>query len=475
MSDQRHAGQAKPRSDDSHRPEVMPWLVVGLGVSGRAIARFLQHRGERFMIADTRVSPPDIELFREAFPGIEIHLGGLEALDLHAFADIVVSPGVDLEKSGLAAVRDRVIGEISLFARHCQTPIVAITGSNAKSTVTTLVGEMARAAGKRVAVGGNLGAAALDLLLDQPDAELFVLELSSFQLETLEGLGAICAAFLNLSADHLDRHGDMAGYRQAKARIFEGAKHAVINADDTATWPGDNSIPCERFTTRSPVGEAWGISNSNGERGETGEWLCHGQQPLMPVSELRLAGRHNQANALAALALGHVIGLPLAIMRRVLGHFAGLPHRGEIVAERGGVRWINDSKGTNVGATLAAIAGLGETLTGKLIWLGGGVGKGADFTPLVAPLARHAREAIVFGQDAPQLAAVLEPQVVTQRVDTLAEAMQRAASIAVAGDCVLLSPACASLDQFPNYLARGDAFRALLDQGQLDQGQKAAC
>ncbi|WP_110693196.1 UDP-N-acetylmuramoyl-L-alanine--D-glutamate ligase [Salinicola halophyticus] len=447
----------------------MPWLVVGLGISGRAIARFLQQRGERFVVADTRAAPPGIDAFREAYPDVEIHLGDLAALDLSSFAEIIVSPGVDLGRSGLAAVRDRVIGEISLFARHCRAPIVAITGSNAKSTVTTLVGEMAREAGRRVAVGGNLGDAALDLLIDHPDAELFVLELSSFQLETLDALGASCGAFLNLSADHLDRHGDMAGYRHAKARIFEGAAHVVVNGEDPATWPDDTSLPCERFTTQSPAGDAWGIASPGSVPGETeatGEWLCHGRQALMPVNELRLAGRHNQANALAAMAIGHVVGLPLAVMRGVLARFAGLPHRGEIVAERGGVRWINDSKGTNVGATLAAIAGLGKTLTGRLIWLGGGVGKGADFAPLAAPLARHAREAIVFGQDAPLLVSALESQVATWRVETLLQAMRRAASIAEPGDCVLLSPACASLDQFPNYLARGESFRKILDQGQ---------
>jgi len=478
MSDQSTIERIVPRSEGDKGRAAIPWLVVGLGISGRAIARFLHHLGERFVVADTRPAPPGIEAFRDAYPDVEIHLGDLAALEMSAFAEIVVSPGIDLDKSGLAAARDRIIGEISLFARHCEAPIVAITGSNAKSTVTTLVGEMAREAGRRVAVGGNLGDAALDLLIDQPDAELFVLELSSFQLETLEGLGASCAAFLNLSADHLDRHGDMERYRRAKARIFEGAAHVVVNADDPATWPDDASLACERFTTQALAGKAWGIASPvsvTAESGDMGEWLCHGQQALMPVNELRLAGRHNQANALAAMAIGHVIGLPLAVMRGVLARFAGLPHRGEIVAERGGVRWINDSKGTNVGATLAAIAGLGETLTGRLIWLGGGVGKGADFAPLVAPLARHAREAIVFGQDAPLLVAALESQVATYRVNTLLQAMRRAAAIAEPGDCVLLSPACASLDQFPNYLARGESFRAILDQGQLDQGQETTC
>lgn len=472
MSDSLSAEPATPAAAESAEPGMPPTLVVGLGISGRAIARFLAGRGERFMVADTRAAPPGLEAFRAAYPEIELHLGSLESLNLEAFAEIVVSPGIDLERTGLGAVRDRVVGEISLFARHCEAPIVAITGSNAKSTVTTLVGEMARQAGRRVAVGGNLGDAALDLLIDHADAELFVLELSSFQLETLTGLGATCAAFLNLSADHLDRHGDMQGYRRAKARIFEGAAHAVANADDAATWPEQEALSCERFTTHSPGDDEWGISSV---AGETGEWLCHGRQPLMPVDELRLAGRHNHANALAAMAIAHVVGIDGDVVRGVLCRFAGLPHRGEIVAERGGVRWINDSKGTNVGATLAAIAGVGETLTGKLVWLGGGVGKGADFTPLAEPLARYAREAIVFGQDAPQLVAALEPQVATWRVDTLADAVRRAASIAEPGDCVLLSPACASLDQFPNYLARGEAFRALLDQGQLGQGQEAAC
>ncbi|GHB30977.1 UDP-N-acetylmuramoylalanine--D-glutamate ligase [Salinicola rhizosphaerae] len=449
-------------------------LVVGLGVSGRAIARFLQARGESFVMADTREAPPAAEAFRQAFPDVVLHLGPLQSLPLETFSEIVVSPGIDLVKAGLNAHRSRVVGEISLFARYCRAPIVAITGSNAKSTVTTLVGDMAREAGVRVAVGGNLGAAALDLLLDQPDAELFVLELSSFQLETLSNLGASCAAFLNLSADHLDRHGDMAGYRRAKARIFEGAALAVINREDPATWPEEASLSCVGFTTGRPEGRDWGLLPDI-DSGQKGAWLSRGDQRIMSVADLRLPGRHNQANALAALAIGDSLNLPLTAMCGVLRRFAGLPHRGEVVAERAGVRWINDSKGTNVGATLAALAGLGETLSGRLIWLGGGVGKGADFTPLVAPLVRYAREAVVFGEDAPKLAAVLGDHLPTCRVDTLEAAVRRAAAKAQPGDCVLLSPACASLDQFPHYMARGDAFRALLATGTLEQGQDAEC
>lgn len=444
-------------------------LVVGLGVSGWAIARHLTRQALPFMIADTRESPPGLDAFQTAFPGVEIHCGSLDELDLGQAAEIVVSPGVDPRSPGLAcywqATRDgepgmpRVIGEIALFVRACRAPIVAITGANAKSTVTTLLGEMARESGKRVAVGGNLGIAALDLLADCPDAELYVLELSSFQLETTPRLGAATAAFLNLCEDHLDRHGDMAGYRAAKLAIFRGASHAVVNAEDRLTWPDGLDLPVARFTTQPPGPEEWGIAE-HGAGAEREPWLMHGEAPLMAVREMRLAGRHNQANALAALAMGERLGLAREAMVRVLARFTGLAHRGELVGEARGIRWINDSKGTNVGATLAAIAGLGPTLSGRLIWLGGGIGKGADFVPLAEPLARYAREAVVFGADGPRLADVLAGRhVAVTRCDDLQAAMARASAIAEPGDCVLLSPACASFDQFSNYQARGEAFR----------------
>ncbi|KGE79590.1 UDP-N-acetylmuramoyl-L-alanine--D-glutamate ligase [Halomonas salina] len=442
-------------------------LVVGLGVSGRAICRHLQRLGRPFMVADTRAAPPGLDDFHAAHPGVAIHCGALTELDMEAAREIVVSPGVDPASPGLGALAGRlgesgeplVVGEIALFVRAARAPIAAITGANAKSTVTTLLGEMAAEAGRRVAVGGNLGTPALDLLVERPDAELYVLELSSFQLETTPRLGAETAAFLNLSEDHLDRHGDLAGYRAAKQAIFRGARHGVINAEDPATWPDAPPPALDRFTTASPEGEAWGIAVHDDGSGPR-DWLMHGTAPLMPASAVRLPGRHNQANALAALAMGHRLGLGMAAMRRVLERFAGLPHRGELIAEVGGVRWINDSKGTNVGATLAAIAGLGPTLSGRLILLAGGEGKGADFTPLATPLARHGREAILFGRDAERLAAALDGAVASTRVDDLEAAMARAAEIAAPGDCVLLSPACASLDQFPNYQARGEAFRA---------------
>jgi UDP-N-acetylmuramoylalanine--D-glutamate ligase len=449
-------------------------LVVGLGLSGRAICRHLERRGIPYMVADTRAVPPGMDDFHAAHPGVAIHCGPLTGLDLSEVEEVVVSPGIDPRTPGLDALAGRVreatgeplvVGEIALFVRASRAPIAAVTGSNAKSTVTTLVGEMAAEAGRRVAVGGNLGTPALDLLADQPDADFYVLELSSFQLETTPRLGAETAAFLNLSEDHLDRHGDMAGYRAAKLGIFRGARHAVVNAEDPNTWPERRLPAQDSFTTRPPEAGEWGIGRHAGA-----DWLMHGDAPLMPADEVRLAGRHNQANALAALAMGHRLGLPLAAMCRVLRRFPGLPHRGELVAEVGSVRWINDSKGTNVGATLAAIAGLGPTLEGKLVLLAGGVGKGADFTPLAPPLARHGREAILFGLDAERLGRTLRGHLPITEVEDLPTAMSRAAAIAEPGDCVLLSPACASLDQFANYQERGEVFRRWVHRHLAEEG-----
>lgn len=442
-------------------------LVVGLGVSGRAIARHLARKQVPFVMADTRPAPPGLGEFRTAHPGVEVYCGPLTQLDLSEVAEVVVSPGIAPDTPGLETLANRdgepttsprVIGEIALFVRECRAPIAAITGSNAKSTVTTLLGEMARAAGWNVAVGGNLGIPALDLLHEQPDAELYVLELSSFQLETTPRLNAASAAFLNLSDDHLDRHGDMVGYRDAKLAIFRGAAHGVVNAEDPMTWPLSPLPAMDRFTTQAPHGDEWGIAPYDDGSGARA-WLMHGTLPQLPCDALTLKGRHNQANALAALAMACQLGLPQAAMLEALTQFAGLPHRGELVAEADGIAWINDSKGTNVGATLAAIDGLGPTLQGKLVLLAGGVGKGADFSPLAEPLSRYAREAILFGRDAAILEQAFKGSVATRRVEDLHAAMQRAAEIVQAGDAVLLSPACASLDQFANYEQRGEAFR----------------
>jgi UDP-N-acetylmuramoylalanine--D-glutamate ligase len=438
-------------------------LVVGLGLSGRAICRHLSRLNTPFMVADTRAEPPGLDDFRAAHPGIDVHCGALTALDLSDVEEVIVSPGLDPRMPGLNEIADhvnprtgepRVVGEMALFVRATKAPIAAITGSNAKSTVTTLLGEMAAAAGVNAAVGGNLGTPALDLLASHADAELYILELSSFQLETTPYLGASCAAFLNLSEDHLDRHGDMQGYHAAKQRIFIGARHAVVNADDDLTWPDYPVDQVAYFSHREPEAQEWGVA-----RYQHKLTLMQGSQPWLSIDELSITGQHNYANALAALAMGQALGFAAAPMCNALRAFKGLPHRSEVIALINGVSWVNDTKGTNVGATLAAINGIGATLEGRLILLAGGVGKGADFTPLAAPLAQCARQALLFGLDAPRLAQALVGHVATQQVDDLTQAMQIAFEIAQPGDCVLLSPACASLDQFANYQARGELFR----------------
>ncbi|WP_223302835.1 UDP-N-acetylmuramoyl-L-alanine--D-glutamate ligase [Halotalea alkalilenta] len=439
-----------------HRVPSGHRLVVGLGISGRAIVRHLTRLGLPFVVADSRETPPGVDDFRRAHPDVELLLGPLESLSMDQALEVVVSPGVDPRQPAFDAVRDRLVGEIELFvrARPESAALVAITGSNAKSTVTTLVGEMARAAGLDAGVGGNLGTPALDLL--DGAHELYILELSSFQLETTRRLAATVACFLNLSEDHLDRHDGMKGYAAAKQRIFAGASHGVVNDEVAATWPSGD-VAVSRFTTQAPRPGQWGLI-----RDGAGVWLAEGDERWIEASELRVEGLHNYANALAALAIGQRMGWPREAMLAALRAFPGLAHRVERVGERAGVRFINDSKGTNVGASLAAIEGIGPTLDGKLIWLGGGVGKGADFSALAPPLAAHARCALLFGRDAALLEAALQASLPCERLDTLEQALDRAVALAQPGDAVLLSPACASLDQFANYQVRGDAFRAWL-------------
>ncbi|XKH61256.1 UDP-N-acetylmuramoyl-L-alanine--D-glutamate ligase [Halomonas sediminis] len=453
-------------------------LVVGLGISGRAICRHLERCQVAFMVADTRATPPGIDEFHVAHPGVKVHCGALSELDLSEVEEVVLSPGIDPMAPGLEMLTEqinpvtgepRLVGEIALFVRAAKAPIAAITGSNAKSTVTTLLGEMAVESGIKAAVGGNLGTPALDLLADEPEAPLYILELSSFQLETTPHLGAASAAFLNLSEDHLDRHGDMQAYQATKQRIFNGAQHGVVNADDAYTWPSRPVVSQACFTLNPPEGNQWGIADQAGE-----PWLMQGATPWLSIAELKMPGRHNQANALASLAMGQALGFKRNAMLEVLKRFKGLAHRTEVVGEINGVTWINDSKGTNVGATLAAIEGIGGTLSGRLILLAGGVGKGADFTPLAGPLSRCARLVLVFGTDAEHLCAALKDSVDVQKMDQMHQAIQAAHAVAEPGDCVLLSPACASLDQFANYQERGDIFRGEVSRLATQASQQEA-
>jgi len=427
-------------------------LVVGLGKTGLSCVRFLARRGVSLIVIDSRVDPPGYAPLRAEFPDIPVFLGDFDPKLLAHVEQLIVSPGISLTDPFIAAAKKfgiSVIGDIELFSQVATAPIIAITGSNGKSTVTTLVGEMARRAGLRVAVGGNLGTPALDLL--DPNCALYVLELSSFQLETTYSLNAYSAVVLNVTPDHLDRHGSMDYYAAIKARVYHGTGTMVINFDDPWVSAMENSArQFRRFTLQAPHSSAdYGVVCN-----PDGEWLARGAELLLPAREMRIVGRHNLANALAALALAESGGIPLTAAVAELREFCGLPHRCQFVANSGGVSWYNDSKGTNVGATEAACAGF----SGPLILIAGGQDKGQDFSPLRAALENKTRAVILIGVDAPRIQSVLEDIVPVIRVADLRVAVNVARELAQPGDKVLLSPACASFDMFRDYTDRGECF-----------------
>jgi UDP-N-acetylmuramoylalanine--D-glutamate ligase len=428
-------------------------VIVGLGRTGVSCARHLAARGHRLVVTDSRADPPGLAELRRLVPGAVTALGGFDPAVLEGADQVVVSPGVSPAEPFLqraAAQGLDLVGDIELFAREAGGRVIGITGTNGKSTVTTLVGEFARAAGVEVRVGGNLGEPALDLL-EGPPAAMYVLELSSYQLETTWSLQPEAAAVLNVTPDHLDRYRDLAAYAAAKARIFERAATAVVNLDDEIVVkmprPGQRRVG---FSLHRRDAE-FRLLKRGGE-----DWLAEGAETILPRSALRLPGRHNAANALAALAIGSVVGFPRAAMAEVLLRFAGLPHRAEHVRDWRGIAFIDDSKGTNVGATAAAIGGL----DGPLVLVAGGEGKGQDFSPLGPACKGKVRHAVLIGRDAPLLAAALAKSCVVSFADSLEVAVGVAASIARPGDTVLLSPACASFDMFRDYAHRGEAFAA---------------
>ncbi|KQN58105.1 UDP-N-acetylmuramoyl-L-alanine--D-glutamate ligase [Erwinia sp. Leaf53] len=424
-------------------------VIIGLGLTGLSCVDFFLARGVTPRVMDTRVVPPGLEKLPK---GVERWLGSLNDDWLQNADLIVASPGMALAHPSLAAAQDagvEIVGDIELFCREAQVPIVAITGSNGKSTVTTMVGEMAKAAGWQVGVGGNIGLPALTLLT-QP-AQLYVLELSSFQLETTSSLQAAAATILNVTEDHMDRYPlGMQQYRAAKLRIYDGAAVCVVNADDAMSMPVRGADPrCVSF------GVDVGDYHLNRQQGSV--WLRARGEKVLDTAEMHLVGQHNYTNALAALALADAVGLPRASSLKALTTFGGLPHRFQLVHEHNGVRWINDSKATNVGSTEAALNGL--QIKGTLWLLLGGDGKAADFSALTRYLQGDRVRTFCFGRDGAELAA-LRPEIAT-RTDTLAEAVQQIASQVQPGDMVLLSPACASLDQFKNFEQRGDLFAQL--------------
>jgi UDP-N-acetylmuramoylalanine--D-glutamate ligase len=453
----------EPAGSTPHASRLTPHarraLVVGLGLTGLSCVRHLVAQGYEVTGVDTRAAPPKLDDIRREFPRLEIHAGELPA---SLFADpgvMVVSPGLDLREGPMAqaiARGVRPIGDIELFAQKAAAPVLAITGSNGKSTVTALTGELCRAGGLDARVGGNIGVPALGLLAGAaPDA--YVLELSSFQLETTWSLDAHAAVVLNLTADHMDRYADLDSYALAKARIFNGRGVMVLNADDPIVMgmrrAGRRTICFGLGAPRSA--EDYGIAGHGHET-----WLVRGAERLMPASEVPLPGMHNVANVLAAMALAQTLGVTSDACREAVRAFRGLPHRSELVAECEGVKWINDSKGTNVGATIAALNGM----PCPVILIAGGDGKGQDFGELREAVTRRARALLLIGRDAPLIERALAGTVPILNVGDLREAVVAARALAHRGDAVLLSPACASFDMFRNYEHRGEVFRATVKE-----------
>jgi UDP-N-acetylmuramoylalanine--D-glutamate ligase len=435
-------------------------IVLGLGATGLSVVRYLTKQGIIPLVMDSREHPPGREELLRDFPEVLLLTGGFDCRYLVQASQIVISPGIPMDTPEIRAAIDMgidIVGDIELFARTLadKAPcVIGITGSNGKSTVTTLVGTMAAKAGIHCVVGGNIGVPVLDLL--DRDYDLYVLELSSFQLETTHSLKCISATCLNISEDHMDRYSDLSAYRQAKLNLYQQTKLAVVNRDDPLTYPNE-PMNQTSFGLSLPEGDEWGINHG---------MLVHGSTEYVAIEDILLVGSHNHANLLVAMALADSAGIEKAVMVDVAKEFSGLAHRCELVAKRHGVSFVNDSKATNVGATLAALNGL-SAHQGEIILIAGGDGKGADFSPLTTAF-KGVSQLITLGKDGDRIAALFEG---ASKVETMADAVAQAAALGKEGDIVLLSPACASLDMYSNFMARGDDFRAqvvALDAGAVD-------
>jgi UDP-N-acetylmuramoylalanine--D-glutamate ligase len=435
----------------------MASLVVGLGKTGASCLRYFAKHGIAAAATDSRQSPPGLAELGPLARTLDIRLGCFDLSLLDGASQVLMSPGVSLDEPIARAARARgieVLGDVELFARAVHAPVIGITGTNGKSTVTSLVAAMASAAGRRVLAGGNLGTPALDLL-DQPVPDLYVLELSSFQLETTTSLNLKGAVVLNVSADHMDRYATVQDYARAKERIFAHAATVVRNADDPLVMAmggaANRAAPkVVTFSTRHTDADYCLLRE--GAR----TFLCRHGAAVFEMERMKITGLHNAANALAALALGDAAGLPLAAMLQALESFPGLPHRSAWVADLEGVRYVDDSKGTNVGATLAAVDGM----PGPLVVIAGGLSKGQDFAPLAAAFKGKVRHVVLIGKDAGDIERALAGVVSSERAASMQDAVAVAARAAESGDTVLLSPACASLDMFCDYGHRGDVFAA---------------
>ncbi|MCY4295445.1 MAG: UDP-N-acetylmuramoyl-L-alanine--D-glutamate ligase [Gammaproteobacteria bacterium] len=446
-------------------------VIVGLGDSGFSCARHFRRRGRGFRVVDSRPRPPRLAELRELDPAIEVELGGFRPGSLLGAGELVVSPGVDLREPALAeavAAGVPVTGDIDLFSRAARGPIVAVTGSNGKSTVVAMLAAILDTAGVDYGLGGNLDGErfrpALDLL-EQGKKDWYVLEVSSFQLETTRRLNAEVALILNLSADHMDRYDSLKEYASAKRRIFRGCRRIVLNRDDPfSAPPHPSAAPVISYGLDAPAPGQAGLLRVDGEN-----WLAHGDEPFMPAGELKPPGQHNVSNALAALALALAMGVEKEAIGAGLKAFPGLPHRCQWLGQIAGVDWYNDSKATNVGACAAAVGNLGASLNagrkessgaggGRVLLIAGGLAKGADFSPLAPVMEQWGRAAILIGRDARRIASALGAAVPVHFAASLGEAVALARGGALPGDAVALSPACASFDQFDSFQARGDAF-----------------
>ena len=429
-------------------------MVVGIGVTGFSVARHLSQLGQHFVMLDTRQNPPLLEQFKAEFPDISISLGELATDSFKNADEIILSPGLSRQIPAIQTAIELnipVINDIELFSRSAKAPIIAITGSNGKSTVTTIVGEMCTAAGRSVGIGGNLGTPALELL-DQ-NAQLYVLELSSFQLESVSSLCAEVAVVLNVSADHMDRYKTLLDYHQAKHRIFNGARQVIVNRNDRLSAPlvGDKVKTWSFGLDRSDFNGFGLVSGDDGQ-----SWLTYEFEKLMPESELGIKGLHNTSNALAALALGSAVNFPLRSMLQVLRQFTGLPHRCQTIRVLNGVTYINDSKATNLGATLAAIKGLG--CNNNIILIAGGQGKAQDFSALSTALTGMVKQLVLIGEAASEIGNAVSGKIDTIYAISIECAVRASCEIAQLRDIVLLSPGCSSFDMFADFEDRGEKF-----------------
>jgi UDP-N-acetylmuramoylalanine--D-glutamate ligase len=449
------------------------YLVAGLGMTGQSVLRYFEAQGDVFLAFDTREGL-DIDLLKTSFPETEFALGSIPKSWHSQFETIVLSPGISKRAPWVVALQKlgkQVIGDVELFARAVGVPVIAITGSNGKSTVTTMTGLALESAGYQVGVGGNIGEPVLDLLMDENEYDVYVLELSSFQLETTYSLDTVAATVLNISEDHMDRYADLEGYIQAKTQVFANSERAILPE-------GFSDLGLIHHASISHFGLSEGFIKSDADYGvihvdsPLGDQACqaylgYGKTPIVALADMKLKGRHHQLNVLAMMALCHSFNVAAEDFIHIAKTFDGLPHRTQLVGCYENVAWINDSKGTNVGATLMAIESVGGHIRGQLVLIAGGIGKDANFTDLRPAVEGFCRHTILFGRDQAAIEHCLEGLPLT-RVADLQQAVNLAKSLVSADDCVLFSPACASFDQFVNYAQRGDIYTQLVKESYGD-------